>query len=267
MKCPGVNPKVTHNSSLEARNALCLRKDVSLNTPKQREFTRLLGDLWDAYFDVRFEHVDYVAVGDAISAMIEFLVDVSVTDPHLESIAVRPGDLLLVRKVNGLLCSHFRKMPSELGAILDMCHVPRVKKLHSPHIILIEHGLIFCVSELFLSRNLTKPQRSWLTFEKCRCGDGPYLRLLNVACMMDTCSGHMFCEDCLIEPVRSECYGERSACMKSATERSSNEDFEDHREMSAFDNESDNRVSKDLRVMGGDVVKEAASDFIKSFFK
>lgn len=72
------------------------RRSSVLGTEPQNEYHRLLSELWDTYFDAEFGHTDFVDVGEAVRNMVDFLLDIAVTDPDLSSITTHQGDIELL---------------------------------------------------------------------------------------------------------------------------------------------------------------------------
>lgn len=84
-----------------------------LTTPRQRRFYRLLTDLWDKYFDAEFGDADHITIGEAVSNMAEFLVEVTAEDPELTTAITQAGDKAILCRVGNYLrpyCSHAGEM-------------------------------------------------------------------------------------------------------------------------------------------------------------
>ncbi|KAL1610508.1 hypothetical protein SLS60_002177 [Paraconiothyrium brasiliense] len=89
----------------------------SLGTARQKVFQSLLSDLWDAYFDAELGETEQVTIGEAVRNMVEFLVEVTCTDPELTTAITHAGDKALLYRVGCYLrphCSHNEALLEQL---------------------------------------------------------------------------------------------------------------------------------------------------------
>ncbi|KAF2117959.1 hypothetical protein BDV96DRAFT_644294 [Lophiotrema nucula] len=103
---------------------------VASEEHRRHEFRRLLGDLWDTYFEAEFGQASHVEVGEAVRNMIEFILDVAATDPSLSTVETLSGDLALLRRVAALIRHHYPNDEDLWGKLVAAVSPVPVRTLH-----------------------------------------------------------------------------------------------------------------------------------------
>jgi hypothetical protein len=95
-QCTSLLYSQTHPNPLGGHIQPLPQPSLATRTARQTKFHHLLSDLWDTYFDAQYGHADQIQVGEELSKMIEFLIEITATDGSLTTVATRPGDLRLL---------------------------------------------------------------------------------------------------------------------------------------------------------------------------
>jgi hypothetical protein len=104
--------------------------NLTVSEQPQQEYILQLNNLWDAHFDAEFGDAKLVDVQAAVESMIQFLVDISATDPDLWKTTTRPGDRGLLHLVSARI---WRCYPTDEWLFRGLDYVTSIVPLPIEH--------------------------------------------------------------------------------------------------------------------------------------